>query len=605
MAGQTIDKLIVEIGAENKDIKKKLGELEKDLKKTNSTVKGFSGTLNNLAQGIVAAFSVGAVINFGKQVIEVTSQFQRLEAVLGNTLGSQEASAKAFSDIKKFAAQTNFSVLELTDAYVKLTNQNMQPSMEQLRKMADVANSTGKSFDQLTEAVIDASTGQFERLKEFGILAQKNGDKVAFSFKGVKTEVDFTGNAIQDYIVGLGDLEGVSGATAKISETLGGRISNLGDSFDNLFATIGNASDGVLATFITQIGKAVDGFATLVSDDNLAFFDKVMIAANPAIAAVYDFNKGLEKTVKNSGNVKELQNNISTALGELKKKLDSGGISLDGYAYGVQKIKAVGEETFKSLTAAVKENNKTTDKSIINAEKLKNLQKNLKDDAIDSPIDPSSFSVNEASNPFAGMADDLGDVSSKLDEDMFADYLAGLEKAKIKTDELREKTQTLAGGFASGFSAIGGAVVQGLGQVNSAMGQFGAAIASLFTDLIAQSLSVSLANAITGATGAAAVAGPFAPAVLPATIATMTAGVLSAFASIPKFADGGLAFGASIGMVGEGRGTSLTNPEVIAPLDKLKQFINPSGGAGGNVTFRIEGRELVGILNRENKFNKY
>lgn len=51
----------------------------------------------------------------------------------------------------------------------------------------------------------------------------------------------------------------------------------------------------------------------------------------------------------------------------------------------------------------------------------------------------------------------------------------------------------------------------------------------------------------------------------------------------PKaFAQGGLAFGPTLGFVGEGIGTSRSNPEIIAPLDKLKNFIGERND-GGNV----------------------
>jgi hypothetical protein len=78
---------------------------------------------------------------------------------------------------------------------------------------------------------------------------------------------------------------------------------------------------------------------------------------------------------------------------------------------------------------------------------------------------------------------------------------------------------------------------------------------------------------------------------------------LKAFGKIVGFADGGLAFGPTMGLVGEGRGTSRSNPEVIAPLDKLKKFIG--GGQGGNVNvtgqFRVAGTDLVVALERTNK----
>ena len=48
---------------------------------------------------------------------------------------------------------------------------------------------------------------------------------------------------------------------------------------------------------------------------------------------------------------------------------------------------------------------------------------------------------------------------------------------------------------------------------------------------------------------------------------------------LPGLANGGLATGATIAMVGEGPGTSISNPEVIAPLDKLKSMIGQGNGS--------------------------
>ncbi len=48
---------------------------------------------------------------------------------------------------------------------------------------------------------------------------------------------------------------------------------------------------------------------------------------------------------------------------------------------------------------------------------------------------------------------------------------------------------------------------------------------------------------------------------------------------IPAFAEGGLVTGSTLGLIGEGPGTSMSNPEVIAPLDKLKSMIGTNGGS--------------------------
>ena len=49
--------------------------------------------------------------------------------------------------------------------------------------------------------------------------------------------------------------------------------------------------------------------------------------------------------------------------------------------------------------------------------------------------------------------------------------------------------------------------------------------------------------------------------------------------AIPAFAEGGMVTGATIGLIGEGPGTSMSNPEVIAPLDKLKSMIGQGNGS--------------------------
>lgn len=64
---------------------------------------------------------------------------------------------------------------------------------------------------------------------------------------------------------------------------------------------------------------------------------------------------------------------------------------------------------------------------------------------------------------------------------------------------------------------------------------------------------------------------------------------------VMPFAKGGVVSGPTLALVGEYAGAS-NNPEVIAPLDKLRSMIQPQGCIGGNVRFEIEGRKLVGVI---------
>lgn len=239
---------------------KKIGGLGDESMKAGGGLQGLLGKLGPLGPAVAGAFSIGAIVSFGQAALDVTGRFQSLEAVLKNTLGSDSAAQGALVRIKEIAATTPFSVEELTQSFVKLANQGFRPTNQQIIALGDLASSTGKSFDMLAEALIDAQVGEFERLKEFGIRASKQGDEVKFTFKGVETTVRNTSAAIQDYVVSLGGVEGVVGAMNAQSETMEGSISNLGDAWDGFLLAIGDSlgpiyqkAIKVTAAFLNQL----------------------------------------------------------------------------------------------------------------------------------------------------------------------------------------------------------------------------------------------------------------------------------------------------------------------------------------------------------------
>jgi tape measure domain-containing protein len=69
--------------------------------------------------------------------------------------------------------------------------------------------------------------------------------------------------------------------------------------------------------------------------------------------------------------------------------------------------------------------------------------------------------------------------------------------------------------------------------------------------------------------------------------------------SAPKLAEGGLAYGPTMATVGDNRNARV-DPEVIAPLSKLKGMIGDVG-MGGVLETRISGNDLIILLNRSQK----
>lgn len=113
----------------------------------------------------------------------------------------------------------------------------------------------------------------------------------------------------------------------------------------------------------------------------------------------------------------------------------------------------------------------------------------------------------------------------------------------------------------------------------------------------ASNLALATTNTLAAGSGAASAVSSI-PFIGPILAVAAIASVIGAILAIPKFAKGGIAYGPTLGMFGEYAGAA-NNPEVVAPLDKLRSLIEPAGDMGGRVRFTIEGRTLVGILEKE------
>lgn len=93
---------------------------------------------------------------------------------------------------------------------------------------------------------------------------------------------------------------------------------------------------------------------------------------------------------------------------------------------------------------------------------------------------------------------------------------------------------------------------------------------------------------------------PFAGFGIAAGFVSAATAMVEAVGVMP-FAKGGVVSGPTLALVGEYAGAS-NNPEVIAPLDKLRSMIQPQGAdIGGKVRFEIEGRKLVGVISNETR----
>lgn len=225
-------------------------------------VSGVMGVASRALPALGGALALGSV---GSQIVDVTKKFESYIKTLENAYGSATKAQIAFGKIQQFAAKTPYSVDELTSSFIKLKNRGFDPTTEEMTKMGDLASSQGKSFDQYVEALLDAQTGEYERLKEFGIKAKTVGDQVTLSFKGVEKQVKKTDQeAIRNAIISFGELQGVAGGMSGQAETLNGKLSNLGDTWDMLLYNFSNNAG--ISNFLGGIIDAANDLLGLLND---------------------------------------------------------------------------------------------------------------------------------------------------------------------------------------------------------------------------------------------------------------------------------------------------------------------------------------------------
>lgn len=206
----------------------------------------------NAGAALGAILSVTAVAAFN-----TVREFERLRSVMTTLEGSQAAAAVQMRVLRDLAAETPFSVGQMVEAYAALKARGLDPSREALIAYGNVASGTGRTIQQFIEAVGDAATGEFERLKEFGIIAKSAGDQVQFTFQGVTTSVGKNAEEIEAYLQKIGNVN-FAGAMSNEMDTINGAISNLIDNVQALFIAMGDSGlTGVLTLVIQAISEGV------------------------------------------------------------------------------------------------------------------------------------------------------------------------------------------------------------------------------------------------------------------------------------------------------------------------------------------------------------
>ena len=302
---------------------------------------------------------------------------QKLQAQLKTATGSVIGAEMAFADLQKTAVQMPNSLEDVTAAFITLKNLGLDPSEAAILSYGNTAASMGKSLDQFIQAVADASTREFERLKEFGIKASQQGDKVSLTFRNVTTTIGNNSKEIEGFLQGLGEKE-FAGSMAAQMETIDGKLTNLDDSWFRFTNTVmdGNLGD-IAGDSITTLSKILDHFtdssaaANIIGRVNVGGVEALGVPDIGSIETALEVSPILQTETEADFRAK-----IEGRLGELKALQKTG--KAEQNVIDLAEKRKVGAEALADLQAKIDADNLSA------REKIKNI--NLEMDAINKGL---------------------------------------------------------------------------------------------------------------------------------------------------------------------------------------------------------------------------
>ena len=250
--------------------------LNDSMKSSQKETDKLQQSINNLAKGAMAFFTLSQAKAFVSQVIEVRSQFQQLEISFGTMLKSKEKANALMAQMADLAAKTPFGLQEVSEGAKRLLAFQVpaEEVTETLRRMGDVASGLGVPMGQLihvygqVKAQGKLMTNDLYQFMNAGIPIIAELSKVVGKSETEIKDMVSAGKIgfpeVQAVIKNMTNEGGLFfNLMAEQSKSLGGQISNLGDSFDQMLNEIGKASEGYISGAIQGVSFLVENYQTL------------------------------------------------------------------------------------------------------------------------------------------------------------------------------------------------------------------------------------------------------------------------------------------------------------------------------------------------------
>lgn len=587
--------------AKLKDLKVTIGlskagitKLNADLRRVKGNFKRNFGEIAGMAKN--AALAIGTtLVSAVSAMIAASAKMETIKVSFRSIMGGADGAARMVAKLNNFAANTPFQLEEVSTAARQLLAVGTKESAIEstLKTLGDIAAANGTSLTEMSAIYAKAQAkGKIDQeilnqLLDRGINIQSELMKVTGQ---TADEFKATSVSVEDFNKALKNMASEGGiaqdAMLNLSTTTGGLLSTLKD-VSMQFAAQAADETGIAQYFkfklITTIGAFKQLTKTTAADvDNLKqqFTDLMAEALKPTTQNIDDLETGLgglEKSLKSAlsktsegtdeyRRLNAMLNEVVATTLRLNQAVLGGTLADAPAAATPEKPKQTLEEFTKQFNAA----------AALREER----------EALAEATFQNIHSAQAEAEAFAGVTDAMFGMQGGLEVLLEEEQELFDEDAQARiaqgTQLLRNAALAAAniGAMMSVTSALTNAAFDSIKEGGKS---FGEAVLEMLESLLKKAIALAAAfgaiSVLTGGAGGAALGG----------FKNFMLGGLG-LSGVPQMADGGLFSGASLAMVGEGPGTSLSNPEVVAPLDKLQSMM---GGGNVTVTGMIRGSDIL------------
>lgn len=234
------------------------------------------GAFRQLAQTLALTFGTGAIISFGRSVIQVRAEMQGLEASFTSLLQSGSKAKTLLAELTKFGAETPTELADLAKASQTLLSFGVsgEKIMPIIKQLGDISGGSGEKMQGLALAFAQMSSsgklmGQdllqminqgFNPLQEISRTTGRSMKELKEAMSQGAISVDMVADAFRTATEEGGlfykNLEGQSA-------TLRGQLGQLSDAYTQMLNKIGESSEGVISAGISAVTSLINHYETI------------------------------------------------------------------------------------------------------------------------------------------------------------------------------------------------------------------------------------------------------------------------------------------------------------------------------------------------------